>query len=140
MKHMDQYLPKIESFAKRHGVNFIRLFGSAVDSLDRANDVDLLIDSQNLTMENRLAMASELEDIFQKKVDLITLYQGINPLLVLEIASHSVPVFESSSGREIYANLIDRYHAVAIDEKLRMSSDEIKEIINSRQKELKGVV
>jgi len=65
---------KIRELAQKHKVERIRLFGSVARGDDNPNsDIDFLVTFQNDydLMDDRLALNVELEELFNRKVDLI---------------------------------------------------------------------
>jgi predicted nucleotidyltransferase len=61
------------AIAARHGASNIRLFGSVVRGEERPNsDIDLLIDlAEGRGLEDYLAFAEELEQLFRRRVDVV---------------------------------------------------------------------
>jgi predicted nucleotidyltransferase len=58
---------------KKYGVKRIGLFGSYVNgSAHASSDIDLLVELERLTFNDYMGLALFLEDLFQKKVDLVT--------------------------------------------------------------------
>ena len=79
-KNIDIPLEKIKDFCIRWQINELSLFGSVLRTDFRPDsDVDIIVRfdvSANPTFSSLEAMETELENIFVRKVDLIT-YQGI---------------------------------------------------------------
>lgn len=66
-----------------HGVNRIGLFGSYVrNEMTPNSDIDLLVDIQNdkKTFSNFVSLNHFLEDLFGKKVELVTI-QSLSPYI-----------------------------------------------------------
>lgn len=74
---------------KKYSVIRIGLFGSFLrNESTRTSDIDLLVDFENKSFDNYIDLAFELEDLFGRKVDLITekgLSPYINPFVKNEI-------------------------------------------------------
>jgi predicted nucleotidyltransferase len=106
----------IRRAAVEAGLDFVRVFGSAVSSPRRARDIDLAIGSRELAPDALAAFSEAVERALKKPVDLVQLRSGLSPLLVREIAARSEALWEATGGRSRYAELIDRLLAVAEDE------------------------
>jgi prevent-host-death family protein len=70
-------LGRIAEFCRKHGVKELHLFGSILnDEFDDQSDVDVMIDMIDAdaprSFEESFAMTDELEEIFGRKVDLLT--------------------------------------------------------------------
>ena len=58
---------------RKYGVKQIGLFGSYVNGTAHAlSDIDLLVELERLTFHDYMGLALFLEDLFEKKVDLVT--------------------------------------------------------------------
>ena len=58
---------------KKFGVKQIGLFGSYVNgTAHAASDIDLLVELERLTFHDYMGLVLFLEDLFEKKVDLVT--------------------------------------------------------------------
>ncbi len=67
---------------KKHKVKRIGLFGSHLrDEASKKSDIDLLVDLEEKTFDNFIELAFALENIFNKKVDLLT-EKGISPYIL----------------------------------------------------------
>jgi uncharacterized protein len=66
---------KIEAFCRRWSIKEMALFGSVLrDDFRSDSDIDILITLgpiSRLTIDNRLAMTDELDEIFGRQVDLV---------------------------------------------------------------------
>lgn len=71
---------RIQEIATRHGASNLRLVGSVARGEDRPDsDVDLLIDfAEDRGFGDYLALAEELEELLQRKVDLL-LSRSLSP-------------------------------------------------------------
>lgn len=66
---------------RKYGVKQIGLFGSYVNGTAHASsDIDLLVDLDRATFHDYMGLALFLEDLFEKKVDLVTT-KSIKPRL-----------------------------------------------------------
>lgn len=63
----------LSAVASKHGASNLRLFGSVLHGEERPDsDVDLLIDiAEDRGFDDYLALAQELEDLLQRRVDLV---------------------------------------------------------------------
>ena len=67
---------------KKYKVRKIGLFGSVSrDESVITSDIDLLVDFEEKSFDNFIDLAFELEDLFNKKVDLVT-EKGISPYIL----------------------------------------------------------
>lgn len=70
---------------KKYGVKQIGLFGSYVNGTASAlSDIDLLVELERLTFNDYMGLALFLEDLFERKVDLVT-PTSVKPLLKHQI-------------------------------------------------------
>lgn len=79
-------------FHKKYGVEEIGLFGSfARDEAKEESDIDLLVTMPS-TFDNIMNLKFELEESFQKKVDLLTKHKHMKPFLLQMISKDIVYV------------------------------------------------
>ena len=73
-KHfIKQTLVENRETLRKYGVKRIGLFGSYVQgTADASRDIDLLVELERLTFRDYMGLALFLEDLFEKKVDLVT--------------------------------------------------------------------
>lgn len=58
---------------KKYGVKQIGLFGSYVNgTAHAASDIDLLVELERLTFHDYMGLVLFLEDLFERKIDLVT--------------------------------------------------------------------
>jgi len=70
------------SLLKKYHVKRIGLFGSYVrDEASEKSDIDLLVDFEEKSFDNFIELAFELENIFNRKIDLLT-EKGISPYIL----------------------------------------------------------
>ena len=66
----------LAAFARRHGVLFLALFGSAARGDSKtSSDIDVMMDltaNSQAGLFEQVRMASELEALFERRVDLVT--------------------------------------------------------------------
>lgn len=86
---LEAVLPEIRN---RFGVTKIGIFGSTARGDDRPeSDVDVLVElsPDHLTFRNFIALADFLEELYGRKVDLLTV-GGIDPLIRQDVESEVV--------------------------------------------------
>jgi len=70
---------------QKYKVNRIGLFGShSRDESNNESDIDLIVDFEEKNFDNFIGLAFDLEDIFGRKVDLLT-EKGISPYILPSI-------------------------------------------------------
>ncbi len=75
-------LQKNKSLLKKYHVRKIGLFGSyRRDEATEKSDIDLLVDFEEKSFDNFIELAFALEEIFGRKVDLLT-EKGISPYIL----------------------------------------------------------
>ncbi len=128
---------ELKRLGQKYRLDFIRLFGSAVVSKEKARDIDIAIGLRFLSLSERSEFIASLEKIFKKKIDLIVLSTRLSPLLIQEIGCHSIPLWEKPrSGRLVYAELMSKLMAIAEDERLSFSQKLRNESIKTAQRRL----
>ncbi|WP_455588705.1 nucleotidyltransferase family protein [Bacteroides rodentium] len=66
-----------DRFALKYGIERLGVFGSvARGEQDDESDIDIVIKMQRPNLLRRICIREELEDMFQRKVDLITLHEN----------------------------------------------------------------
>jgi predicted nucleotidyltransferase len=71
-----------KSLLKKYKVNRIGLFGShSRNQSNNESDIDLIVDFEEKTFDNFIELAFDLEDLFGRKVDLLT-EKGISPYIL----------------------------------------------------------
>ncbi|MCK8519295.1 nucleotidyltransferase family protein [Methanoculleus sp. 7T] len=86
---LEEVLPELR---ERFGVTKIGIFGSTARGEDRPeSDVDVLVElsPDHLTFRNFIALADFLEELYGRKVDLLTV-GGIDPLIRQDVESEVV--------------------------------------------------
>jgi uncharacterized protein len=95
-------LPEAAVLLKKHKVIRAYLFGSTADELHRADsDVDILIEFSDILFdnyaENFWSLEAKLEQLFQRKVDLIPTHTLKNPYFIKVINRQKKLIFERES-------------------------------------------
>lgn len=90
----------LHSFCKRYHVALLILFGSiASGTHHRHSDVDLAIQTSTGTSISKLHLIQELESIFyQRQIDLTIITKDTDPLLLFEIFSSGLLLYENTRG------------------------------------------
>ena len=90
----------IHSICRLHKVAMLILFGSHVtrDSHDQS-DVDLAVRGQTMQEISKLHLIQEMESIFDHRpIDLTIITKDTDPLLLFEILSNGLLLFENTRG------------------------------------------
>lgn len=84
---------EILDLARRHGARNVRVFGSTVrGDAGTTSDVDLLVDMvKGRTLLDLVALWQDLEDLLNRKVDVVT-DGGLSPYLKDRIYAEAVPL------------------------------------------------
>lgn len=80
------------NLAKEFNLKKLILFGSAMESIEDANDIDLAC--SGISGRNFLKFGIKLEELFQKSVDLVFID---NSRFAMEIAKNGVLIYESET-------------------------------------------
>lgn len=81
-KEIFDILKKNRELLKKYRVRKIGLFGSYVrNQASSESDIDFIVDFEEKTFDNYLELSFALEDLFNKKVDLLT-EKGISPYIL----------------------------------------------------------
>ncbi len=92
-------LDDIISLCKKHRVNAISVFGSAAKgTLNEDSDIDLLVEfSQEIDVldyaDNYFSLLEQLLDIFNRKVDLVSIKSLKNPVLKEQIYQSKIDLY-----------------------------------------------
>lgn len=92
-------LDDIISLCKKHRVNAISVFGSAAKgTLNEDSDIDLLVEfSQDIDVldyaDNYFSLLEQLQDIFNRKVDLVSIKSLKNPVLKEQIYQSKIDLY-----------------------------------------------
>ena len=88
----------LAAFARRHGVLFLALFGSAArGELKKTSDVDLVMDlkaGSKAGLFEQVRMASELESLFGRRVDLVT-RSSLKPRVRASVEREAIVLYEA---------------------------------------------
>ena len=71
---------KTDNLLRKHNLEKIGVFGSFARG-EQANDIDFYIDMDNYSIKNLISLKSDLEEITEKKVD-IMLKKYANPIIL----------------------------------------------------------
>ncbi|MBK6264583.1 nucleotidyltransferase family protein [Marivirga sp. S37H4] len=92
-------LHEIVDACKKHHVVAIALFGSAAkDAMNEDSDIDLLVDfSDNIDVldyaDNYFSLLHQLQEILDRKVDLVSTKSLKNPILKKEVYQSKVDLY-----------------------------------------------
>ena len=91
IKELKEKREQILAIAQRYGAQRIQLFGSSArGESGRESDVDFLIELEpGRTLLDIIAMKQDLEDLLQRKVDVLT-KGAVSPYLRDEIVSQAI--------------------------------------------------
>ena len=88
---------QINEFCEKNEVDLFILFGSFIKNKQKLNsDLDIALLSKKKL--NKLKLIVQLELIFQKEIDIVTLTFATDPLLRYEIFFSGKPLFENNFG------------------------------------------
>ena len=91
---------KIKQVCLKHGIRRLSLFGSVLrDDFSPTSDIDVLVEFEpdvKVSLFKYMAISEELETIFGRKVDMVTL-EGISPYLRDRIAKTSQVVYDGGA-------------------------------------------
>jgi predicted nucleotidyltransferase len=98
-KIINNNLNDIETLCKKHKVQSLYVFGSAAtDRLTPNSDVDLLVTFESDLIKgylsNYFSMAGELEQVFNKNVDLVEQNAMTNPYFIESVNESKVLIYE----------------------------------------------
>lgn len=95
-------LSDIQKICGEHYVKSLWLFGSVTtDAFSTKSDIDLLVEFQNKNWEkdygdyadNYLELLTSFENLFKRKVDLVTLKPSMNPYFLKVIENQKVQIY-----------------------------------------------
>ena len=98
MKELKDHIAQINKLCRQHDVKSLFAFGSAVsDKLTGDSDIDLLVDINSADpidySDNYFALKFQLEDILNRKVDLLEDRAINNPFLKKQIDNTKVLIY-----------------------------------------------
>lgn len=87
---IENQLEKIRDLCFEHKVATLHVFGSAVtDDFSESSDIDIVIRFQDLSLEeysdNYFSLHEKLEELFGRKVDLLTERSLTNPYFIASV-------------------------------------------------------
>ncbi len=83
-KEIKELLSKNKNILRKYGVKRIGLFGSAIkNKLTKESDIDIVVEFEKgkATMKNFVELTEFLENLFNRKVDILT-PEGINNIRI----------------------------------------------------------
>ena len=81
-REIKQTLLSHQNLLKEYGVKRLGLFGSYVkDTADADSDIDLIVELEELSFDRYMGLRIFLEDLFEKKVDLV-IADSVKPRLL----------------------------------------------------------
>jgi len=82
-----QYLKEYKALKKEsYSIDKIGIFGSyGRDEADENSDIDIVVDFEKADLFNQISIMQELEEKFNKRVDVIALWKRMNPKLLSRI-------------------------------------------------------
>jgi predicted nucleotidyltransferase len=92
---LTQNSSQLVSLCQKHGVQNLYAFGSVVkDTFSTKSDIDLLVRCNHENYgQDYLDLKDELEELFNKQVDLVTVGQMRNPYFIQEIKATAVEIY-----------------------------------------------
>lgn len=96
---IEQYRPQLEQLCRKYRLRRLNLFGSAArgDFKDDSSDLDFAVEFIDLEVENAFdryfGLLVDLEDLFGRKIDLVSYPAIRNPFFKQVIDSTSVPLY-----------------------------------------------
>lgn len=95
---LDELLKNLNTWREKHGVKQMGLFGSySRDEQKESSDIDVIVEfnDADLSFDNYMELKINLEDLFQKPIDLVIL-NDIKPSLKSNILSTITYVTEDN--------------------------------------------
>lgn len=101
MNIIEQHLEQIQKICNKHKVDLMYVFGSSITQhFTESSDVDFLVKFGNVDLydyfENLLNLKENLENILQRKVDILEMQAVKNPYLKKSIDNNKLLIY----GRE----------------------------------------
>jgi uncharacterized protein len=93
-------ISQIETLCKKYKVKELYAFGSVTrKDFKKSSDVDLLVDFKKVPLldyaDNYFDLIYSLEEVFKRKVDLLTIRSLKNPYFIERVNETKVKVYES---------------------------------------------
>ena len=98
---IDAQRTELESLCRKHRVRRLEVFGSAADgTFDPArSDIDFLVEYEKLTpnehYEAYFGLWEDLQDLFNRKIDLVEPQTIRNPFVLKEVNSQRMTIYEA---------------------------------------------
>ena len=100
---VEKKLSQLAALCKAHKVDYLALFGSAAQgNFGDSSDLDFLVSFSNSVelldyADNYFGLLEQLEDLFDRPIDLVSAKSLKNPILIAEINRSKVTLYESQS-------------------------------------------
>ncbi len=102
-KEIENKIDKLIALCKKYKVNKIFIFGSSVKGNfnSETSDIDFLVEIEDLPPSEKgealMQLWSELEELFARKVDLVTFQNIKNPYLKKDIENSKFLIYDRAS-------------------------------------------
>jgi predicted nucleotidyltransferase len=102
-KEIKDKLQELEQICKKHKVNKLFVFGSASKGgfKPKSSDIDLIVDIEEMDPVSKgellISLWNNLEELFNRKVDLLTTKKITNPFLLREIENSKQLLYDRAS-------------------------------------------
>jgi uncharacterized protein len=98
MEEINKHIETIERLCKRHHVKSLYVFGSAAsDTLNKESDIDLIVEFNPADLkkyaDNYYTLKFALQQVFNRRVDLLENQAIKNPYFIKEIEKRKQPVY-----------------------------------------------
>lgn len=89
---------EIRDLCKQYDVKSLYLFGSvSTDKFDKSSDIDILVSFKDISIErytdNYFELHYRLEELFKRKIDLVTVNSLSNPFLIKSIEETKILLY-----------------------------------------------
>ncbi len=103
-KLIENAIPEIAKFSEKHHVDKLYLFGSATKpAFNETSDLDFLVSFQEIPLleyaDNFFDFKFELEDLFNRKIDLISEKSLTNPYLIKSINRTKILLYDRRNSK-----------------------------------------
>lgn len=103
-KLIENALAEISKFSEKHHVDRLYLFGSATQpTFSETSDIDFLVSFQEIPLleyaDNFFDFKFELEDLFNRKIDLISEKSLTNPYLIKSINRTKILLYDRRNSK-----------------------------------------
>lgn len=99
-KIIENNIESLKELCKRFDIKVMHIFGSAAsDTMDSDSDIDILIRFKELDFgdytDNYFNLCNKLEELFRRRVDLITDRSLSNPYFIESVEKSKVLIYEA---------------------------------------------